>query len=194
MTSVTSLVRNAPTRALNRAFAGAHPDSSYDLELSPHIKGARVPYIGIDEGENAHAAISALIRGEWADRRFWPYACVIRDWMSDIGVQRVWTDWHIQETGRFVGSCDLLVSGGPRSSGVIEVKFVNRGLPEFHRMDHLFQLSLYARGLAEMRGGFDRYWGAIAYVCPSARTIRVFEWTVGMPRCCQSADFLLRAA
>jgi hypothetical protein len=193
MTSVTSLVRNAPTWAINQAFADAHPDASYDLELSQHMRGPKIHFIGIDEGERAHAAISALIRGKWSERRFWPYARVLRDWLDDVGVKRIWTDWQLRETGKFVGACDILVSGGPRQSGVVEVKLVNT-LPEFHRRDHLLQLSLYARGLAENRGSFRGYWGALAYIAPAARTIRVFEWTDGLPHCCETAGKLLRAA
>lgn len=190
--SVTSIIRNASEKVLNRAFTANTPDDIYDLVLSPHLHCPRVGRIDCAAGERFHRDLAASVNGQWIDRQYWPYTRVLRDWLKDNGVTRVWSEWEFREGYRVVGCCDLLVKGGANARGVVEVKLINN-LPEMPPGDNQCQLGLYARKAAAKFQDFDSYWGALAYVHPLSRSIRVFEWTK-MGRCCHAAHRILRAA
>jgi hypothetical protein len=190
--TVTSIVRNASEKALIRAFTTNTPDEIYDLDLSPHLRSSSVGRIDCAAGERFHGDLASSLSGKWIDRQYWSYTRVLRDWLKDIGVTKIWSEWEFRGHRRVVGCCDLLVKGGPNARGVVEVKLVNR-LPEEPPSDDQFQLGLYTHNAAARFHDYDSYWGALAYVHPRSGSIRVFEWRT-MNRCCHAARRILGPA
>jgi hypothetical protein len=190
--TVTSVVRNAPSHALSQAFADIKSAESYDLELSRSLRAPAMGRPNCVLGENFHSALANALRGEWIDRRYWPYVRVLRDWLADEGVTRIYSEWEFRNSKQIRGCCDLLVAGGPNKRGVLEVKLVGQ-LPEECPYDDQCQLGLYTRAAADRFHDYGSYWGALAYVCPQARVIRIFEWQ-SMNACCKAAGQVLAAA
>lgn len=61
------------------------------------------------------------------------------------------------------GAPDLIVQGGPRKHGVIEVKVVDR-LPSSPSHEHLLQVGAYTAHISNKKG-VKRTWAALVYVC-----------------------------
>jgi hypothetical protein len=189
--TVTSVVRCTSLRTLERFFASIEPDQIYDLELAPFLRSPAMGRPDADLGEAFHAALASGIRGQWVEHAFYPYVRVIRDWLTDDGVTRFYSEWEFRYA-RIPGKCDLLVTGGPNCRGVVEVKLVNH-LPETAPTDDACQLALYVRDAADRYHDYHRFWGAIAYVAPSERAVRVFQWE-SMEESCRAAAKILSAA
>jgi len=188
MSSVTSIVRNVRPRTLNKAFTGIDPNQSYDLELSNRLVAPSIGRSDCDLGERFHQALNRSIHGGWVERQFWPYARVLKDWLKDIGVSQIWSEWEFR-SAPVKGCADLLVAGGPNHRGVVEIKLVNK-IPEFPAQDDLAQLGMYVCLAAGRFGDYQRYWGGLAYVHPYSRTIRIFEFSSAAPLC-QAANTLI---
>jgi hypothetical protein len=191
--TVTSVVRSTPPTILDRARAQTSPDSIYDLELSPHLREHKIGHIDCDQGERFHQALSKGVSGQWVNAKYYPFVQVIIDWLRDEGVTKVLSEWEFRESKRLRGCCDLMVTGGPNRRGIVEIKLVN-SLPEWRPPgDDQLQLGLYASMAALRFGDYHSYWGALAYVAPSNRTIRIFQFS-NMEPCCCAANRVLEAA
>jgi hypothetical protein len=190
--TVTSVVRSTPLQDLLQGFAKAFPDQVFDLQLSPMLRG---PSMGLPDrklGDAFHAALSRGIRGKWIDRQFWPFVHAIKEWLKYEGVSRTQTEWSFRGSKHLRACCDLLVKGGFNNRGILEVKLIGI-LPDELSKDDQFQLSLYTLAAAERFRDYSNFWGAVIYVCPEVRTIRVFQFTK-MDTCCHAAKQILQAA
>jgi hypothetical protein len=197
--SVSHVAKNAPASLLRRILSSAEPDLSFDLELTPSNKG---PFLGSPNrllGERFHAAIAAGAHNshwESVSPEFLPYSRVLRDWLTDEGVESVLSEWQFRRPGRLRGVCDLLVKGGPNARGVVELKLTDslNGLEaRTHHLKNQAQVGMYGLLAAGRFHDYQNFWGALAYICPSAEIIRVYQWT-SMDAACRAAKQILRVA
>jgi hypothetical protein len=116
--------------------------------------------------------------------------------MESEGVTKKRSEWVFRHSKHLKARCDVLADGGYNKKGILEFKLTGRipdaeALPE----SHLAELSMYAFAATETDQFTDhsQHWGAVVYVCPSERTIRVFQFNK-MTDCCNAAKRVLEAA
>jgi hypothetical protein len=116
--------------------------------------------------------------------------------MDSEGVTKKRSEWEFRQSKQLKARCDVLTDGGLNKRGILEFKLTGKvpcpdALPEAH----LAELSMYACADAETDESTANSgrWGAVIYVCPAERTLRVFQFTT-MTNCCAAADTILKAA
>lgn len=190
--TVTAVVRGASQNVLGEAFRKSDPYKRFDLEIDLRSRNPVAINTGCTAGEEFHAELSSAIQGNWVSYKYWPYVQGIRDWLSREGVTWTLGEWEFRFAKAVRGKCDLLVKGGVNGRGVIEAKLV-KSLPEAPPCDDRCQLGLYVCAAADRHCDYHHYWGALAYVCPRRRTIRIYRWR-SMKDNCHAARQVLRAA
>jgi hypothetical protein len=194
--TVTKLVRKTPFTTLRAAFSEVIPDQVFDLNMDTNLKtrAMRAPDCGL--GDEFHKALASGIRGEWVAPLFWPFVFVILAWMESEGVINKRSEWEFRQSKQLKARCDVLTKGGLNETGILEFKLTGK-IPDAEALPeaHLAELSLYAYASAETDKAVDpcKRWGAVVYVCPSARSLRVFQFTT-MTHCCAAAETILKAA
>ncbi len=126
------------------------------------------------------------------ERNLWPYVAELRNSLKGLGVQRIQAERPLEaHAGVPRGQCDLLLTGGLRRRGVVEVKVVEH-LPEEPLTLNCLQLGGYL-WLAARNDRFERWWGCVAYVSISERKIRLYAYRTIRPLVTRAAE-LFRAA
>ena len=192
--TVTALVRDTPSHTLSAAFSRADPDQVYDLRMDPNLKTLAMRAPDRELGLEFHEALAAGIRGEWVERRFWPFVFVILTWLESEGVVAKRSEWEFRQSKQLTGRCDVITDGGFNKKGILEFKLTGK-IPDADSLSeaHLAELSMYACAAAEEFEDYSNHWGAVVYVCPHARNLRVFQFTT-MADCCAAANTILKAA
>jgi len=194
--TVTKLVRKTSFATLRAAFSDVIPDQVFDLKLDPKLRSHELRAPDCELGEEFHEALALGIRGERVPTRFWPFVFVILAWMESEGVTKKRSEWEFRSSKSLKGRCDVLADGGFNKRGILEFKLTGK-VPDADALPdaHLAELSMYACADAEtdeFTANSSR-WGAVVYVCPSARSLRVFQFTT-MNDCCAAAQTILKAA
>jgi hypothetical protein len=191
--TVTNLVRHT---ALRSTFSELKPDQVFDLKMDPKLRTSALRAPDRELGDEFHKALAGGFRGEWVPQRFWPFVYVILAWMESEGVTRTRSEWKFRKSKQLNGRCDALIEGGVNKKGILEFKLTGNipdadALPEAH----LAELSLYACAAVEtdVSTNHSSQWGAVVYVCPSERTLRIFQFA-NMTACCEAANRVLKAA
>jgi len=92
-----------------------------------------------------------------------PWLNTLRGQLRAMGAEHIDPLMHFSSaSGLPSGEPDLVVQGGPRKHGVIEVKVVER-LPSNPALEHLLQVGAYTAHMSNKQG-IRRTWAALAYV------------------------------
>jgi hypothetical protein len=171
------------TRILSRkatvAFEGIEPDH---VRTSPVRKLKNLHLISSDPltaGNDLHRLLQRMGDDEplsASESAYFPWISTLRRMIWDLGAWRMDIDAPLAACGSVPhGTCDLLVHGGPRRCGVVEVKVISKGSQESPRARDLVQLAAYAR-LCARSGSFDDLWGGVAYMELEARQVRLLTF------------------
>ena len=170
MTTVTTFIRQIGFKRLN-SLRLPEPDQVtipaaplYDLVGDGHF------------GNRLHAAFDDFIQGRPADPDFSGAIEPICEWLSDMGVQNVRTEWSCyRRAGLPPGTLDALLEGGPKPVGILELKSEHEGRQNWFTEDAL-QVALYGLLLRSWNLTRRPPWAAIAYVTPGEPEIRIYCW------------------
>jgi hypothetical protein len=194
--TVTDIVRQTCNTTLRSIFSEVKPDQVFDLKMDPKLRTSYMRAPDRELGNEFHKALARGVRGEWVPHRYWPFVYVILAWMESEGVTRTHSEWKFGRSKQLNGRCDAVIEGGVNKKGVLEYKLTGKipdadALPEAH----LAELSLYACAAVETDASTNHssQWGAVVYICPSERTLRIFQFT-NMTACGEAANRVLKAA
>jgi len=135
-------------------------------------------------GDTLHEALAEAFSGSWVSRDVWPYCHAAKEWLDKQGVNRIEVEQPIQSNERH-GVCDVLAFDRNNARFVLDWKYANSGLPTKPKPENVFQLGLYGA----LARGPGRISGAIAYIAPRERKIRIFNWA-DLSDCAAEADRL----
>lgn len=175
--NVTSLTRSISRHASAAAFNSLTPDI---VRVSKVASGQHADLISTDP-LTAGRTFAALLERMCDNAPLSPEEKAYLPWMSTLRTM-VWGlgawEMEIESPLKSVGNvphgiCDVLLYGGPKSRGVIEVKVISRGSVLSPRGRDLVQVGAYARLLAG-KGSFDDIFAAVAYVELETRVVRLF--------------------
>ncbi|HVS52603.1 MAG TPA: hypothetical protein VHD62_09625 [Opitutaceae bacterium] len=168
--TVTRFVRSLDSVALLDAYGDTAGVQAVNL---PVRFGRPFDPAASGVGARFHEAFQRFNRGEPIQREFLPYARALHEWLRLAGARRMWTEWSYGgEESRWRGTVDVSVAGGPRPSGIVEIKLQGRD-PEDGFCEDWAQLGCYCRLAAEAGRPIDRQWAALAYILPRRRQVRV---------------------
>jgi hypothetical protein len=118
-------------------------------------------------GGGLHDAFHAHNRKGWCKPCFYPYVAALRDWLAEIGVADLLTEWGYDTRDCLPsGRLDALLLDGPTHRGVLEIKATtDDGLSA--RPEHVCQLGGYLALQSAWDGNApSAQWGLLAYALP----------------------------
>lgn len=174
--SITDITRSLSHATAAAAFQGIEPDQ---IRTSPVRRLKYLHLISSDPltaGNDIHRLLERMGDNKplsAAESAYFPWISTLRRLVWDLGADQMDIDVALSSQGRVPhGTCDLLVHGGPRRRGIIEVKVIAKGTQSKPRARDLTQLAAYAR-LQAGRGSFDQVWAGLAYLELEQRTVRL---------------------
>lgn len=149
--------------------------------LDPFWVGCNIPLPRLNDG-------ASLLPKE---RLLWPYVAALRTGLEKLGTSVIRAERELGQCDELHGACDLLVWGGLRRWGVVEVK-VTKHAPDSPRPRDLTQLGGYL-DLAAKRHEYNKWWGCVAYVSLSESTVTLFAFRDVHALIARSHDLLTAA-
>lgn len=176
--NVTTITRSLSRKA-NAAFEDIDPDH---VHTSP-VRKLKNPHLissdPLTAGNDLHRLLQRMGDNEPlspSESAYFPWVSTLRRMVWDLGAWQMDIDAPLPACGSVPhGTCDLLVHGGPRHRGIVEVKVIAKGSQECPRARDLVQLAAYAR-LCARAGSFDDLWAGVAYMELEARQVRLMTF------------------
>lgn len=194
--TVTTLTRSISQAQSNAAFNTLKPD----ILRCQSVKVAGATHLISSDPLQAGNHFAALLKrmGDSdpltpTEKAYLPWMLVLRQMIWDLGAWEMEIESPLKACGGIPrGVCDLLVRGGPKKRGVIEVKVISRGEIHVPRGRDLAQVGAYAR-LVAGHGQFDHVFAGVAYIELESRKVRLYAVS-GVNQLVQATVQLLRAA
>ncbi|WP_221028909.1 hypothetical protein [Actomonas aquatica] len=176
--NITDFTRSLNSHRTAQAFLGVAADQELTASIKPN---ANIRLIAKDcrtAGQDLHGLLKRMAD----DRSLEPHESAYFGWISKtrsllrkLGVGEI--QMNVPLAGSWMGTaltgaCDLLVHGGPKAIGVVEIKTILRGEQTHPRSRDLVQLASYT-SLAEQEFGVSA-WASLAYCHFETRTVRIF--------------------
>lgn len=148
-----------PSRVLTERVQTKRPQA-----LDPYWAGCNLPLRRLNDAVSLSAK----------ERLLWPYVASLRTGLEKLGTSIIRAERELGQRYELHGACDLLVGGGLRRRGVVEVKVTNHS-PDSPRPRDLTQLGGYLH-LAAKSHEYDKWWGCVAYVSLNQSTVTLFAF------------------
>lgn len=178
--NVTTLTRSLSQTKSTAAFSSFKPDI---LRCRP-VKVFGPTHLISSDPLQAGNDFSALLKrmGDSdpltpKEKAYLPWMVVLRQMIWALGASEMDIELPLSPCGGVPkGVCDLLVHGGPKSRGVIEVKVISRGEVQTPRGRDLAQLGAYARLVVGRShdSDFDSVYAGVAYIELESRKVRLY--------------------
>lgn len=177
--SITDITRSLNQHSADRAFHDIAPDSIHVASIRSIRHPECLARDPLKAGNTLHHLLARMAdKGPLSDieSTHFPWVSSLRRLIWALGAYKMDIDVALSAYGQLPnGTCDLLVHGGPRRQGIVEVKVILKGSQQSPRARDLVQLASYAR-LHARNGSFDDLWAAVAYLELEARKVRLMTF------------------
>jgi hypothetical protein len=164
--SITSIARSLPEFKIIQGMRGLSTADEKTVAVSGETTASLASLTTYTLGCRFHALLRRVAdHGPLTteEKLMLPWLNALRGQLRAMGAEHFDPLTHFSSArGLPSGSPDLIVQGGPRKHGVIEVKVVDR-LPSNPAQEHLLQVGAYTAHMSNKQG-IRRTWAALAYV------------------------------
>jgi len=177
--TVTDITRSLSKSTTEHAFNGIVPDSIHEARVRRIKHPELLSTDPLDAGNTIHGLLSRMADNDPltpVESAHFPWVSSLRRLVWGLGADQMDIDVALSAHGHVPhGTCDLLVYGGPKPRGILEVKVIAKGAKSSPRARDLVQLAAYAR-LCAGRGSFDDLWAGLAYLELETRMVRLMVY------------------
>jgi hypothetical protein len=164
--SITSIARSIPDFKIIQGMRGLSTADGKTVAVPVETPSSLAPLNSYTLGCRFHALLRRVAdHGPLTteEKLMLPWLNALRRQLRAMGAEHFDPLTHFSSArGLPGGEPDLVVQGGPRKHGVIEVKVVER-LPASPAHEHLLQVGAYTAHMANKQG-MRRTWAALVYV------------------------------
>ena len=172
---VTNLLRsnNQGLIGIAQSLDSTNPPLVIDL---PAPSTATAPNLrsSLNTGNELHRSITKVIRDRAPLPGYSTFSDLLLPWLRDSGAHKIRASVELDHPA-VRGICDIFVSGGFNSYGIVEIKGRGDYLPDFPSLKHRLQLALYTHAASRLYG-LDSFWCALAYCSLGSGSLRLFVW------------------
>lgn len=177
--SITDITRSLNQHTANRVFHDIVPDAIDEAAVRRVRHPELIAKDPLLAGNTIHRLLSRMADNDPlspVESAHFPWVSALRRLVWSLGANQMDIDVNLPAHGHVPhGTCDLLVHGGPKPRGILEVKVIAKGAKSSPRARDLVQLAAYAR-LCAGKGSFDDLWAGLAYLELETRMVRLMVY------------------
>lgn len=182
--NVTDITRSLPPRSTENAYRGIHPDAVQIATVNKLKHQHLLSNDPLTAGNDLHHLLRRMSDSDPlspTESAYFPWVSAMRRMVWALGAWQMDIDAPLKACRNVPnGTCDLLVHGGPKKRGVLEVKVIVRGTQETPRARDIVQLASYCLLLAGA-GSFDALWAGVVYMELETRLVRLLVFKNARP-------------